>query len=305
VFSLKKILYKIFVNNRVIDFIGSPIMSIIVPPLEALYYGTLDIWGDDWNIVKNHKSIHEIAFTILASLTVLILFIKGISEQFKGSVLKKYQNLLESLVVFFNELVKKKRDRFFQKAKGVKPNADIFKLITHPKDQLDFVLDGTKRLLSNGFDIDPKNVGITIIQGIPDDSKWWYEFKCDSQKQHTKAKIIMGGNSAANYCYESGESLFIPDIRKGIKENVFLASERSKKSGYGSIYCKPVRINVNSIIYVYIFTIVVYGEFLCTPYDEDECKACERLLDEVADRVELELYLHSMKQFKISGGKAA
>ncbi len=75
-----------------------------------------------------------------------------------------------------------------------------------------------------------------------------------------------------------------------------MTSNRSKQADYGSIYCKPVRINVNSIEFVYIFTIVVYGEFLCTPYDEDECKACEQLLDEVGDRVELELYLHSIKK---------
>lgn len=66
-----------------------------------------------------------------------------------------------------------------------------------------------------------------------------------------------------------------------------------------------MRINVNSIEFVYIFTVVVYGEFLCTPYDEEECKACERLLDEVGDRVELELYLHSIKKYKENGGKAA
>ena len=32
---------------------------------------------------------------------------------------------------------------------------------------------------------------------------------------------------------------------------------------------------------------------------------CEKLLDEVSDRVELELYLHSMKSFKENGENAA
>ncbi len=292
-------------NNSIISFLSSPIMGIVVPPLVGLYYGTLDIWGEDWKIIKDYKEIHEFVFLMLASLTVLILFLKGLSEQFKGIVNKKYQNILESLVVFFNDLVKKKKDRFYQKAKNVKPNADIFKIITQPKDQLDFVLDGTKTLLKNGFEIEPKNIAITIIQGVPSEAKWWYEFKCDSQKQHTKAKQIMEGSSTASYCYKNGESIFISDIRKGLKENIFLTSERSKKSTIGSIYCKPVRINVNSIDFVYIFTMVIYGEFLCTPYDEEECKACERLLDEVGDRVELELYLHSIRKYKDSGGKAA
>ncbi|WP_198243541.1 hypothetical protein [methane-oxidizing endosymbiont of Gigantopelta aegis] len=192
---MKKLLYKVFVNNRVIDSLSSPFISIIVPPIVGLYYGALDIWGDEWKIIKDYKEIHEVIFSGLAGFTIIILFVKGISEQFKGVVNRKYQNLLESIMVFFNDLVKKKKDRFYQKAKKVKPNGDVFKIITQPKDQLEFVLDGAKRLLKNGFDISPKNVAITIIQGIPSEEKWWYEFKCDAQKQHTKAKHIMEGNS--------------------------------------------------------------------------------------------------------------
>ena len=302
---LKKAIYKIFVRNRVINRLSSPFLSIVVPPIVALYYGTLDIWGDEWGIIKDHESTHQLVFTVLASFTILILFIKGVSEQFKGAVSTRYHKILQSLVVFFNELVKKKRDRFYKKAKSIKPRVDIFKNITHPKDQIEFVLDGTKRLLENAFEIEPKNVAITVIQGNELSDKWWYEFKCDTQKQHTKAKDIMTGESTARYCFETGESIFIPDIRKGMQEKAFLTSRRSKKSPYGSIYCKPVRIKVSDIEYTYIFTIVVYTQFICTPYDVDECKACERLLDEVADRVELELYLHSMKSYKEAGGKAA
>lgn len=307
---MKKFLYNLFVNNRVIDFIGSPFIAIVVPPLVALYYGTLDIWGDEWDLIKNYEQTHEFIFSILSGLTVFVLFIRGLSEQLRGKVSKKYHDVLQATVLFFNELVKIKRDRFFQRAKTLKTNADVFKSITQPKDQIEYALDGTKRLLHSAFGIDPKNVSITIIQGemVNDemsDGKWWYAFKCDSQKQHTKAREIMNSASTARYCYSTGESLFISDIRKGSEESVFLQSERSKKAQEGSIYCKPVRVNVASIEFIYIFTIVVYGQFLCTPYDNDECRACERLLDEVSDRVELELYLHSMKSFKENGGKTA
>jgi hypothetical protein len=302
---LKKFFYIIFVNNRVVDFLSSSVLSMTIPPIVGLYYGTLDIWGDDWSWVKDHKDIHELIFTVLAALTILVLFIKGIAETGKGIVAKKYQVLMESMILFFNELVKKKRDRFYNKAKILKLNGDVFKIITQPRDQLEHVLDGTKRFLMSGLAIDQKNIGITIIQGNPSENKWWYALKCDAQKQHTKAKDLMNNASTARYCFDSGDSLFIPDIRKGVKERLFYESDRSKKTGIGSIFCKPVRITVSNIDYVYIFTIAVFGQHLCTPYDEDECRACEKILDEVADRVELELYLDSIKQFKESGGKAA
>ena len=307
--KLKKIIHDFFVKNKFIEFISSPALSIIIPPIILIYYTILDIWGDDWEIIKNYKDLHSVVFTSLAAITILILFLKSISEHFKGSVAKQYQEILESIVVFFNSLVKKKKDRFFQKSKNIKPNADIFKIITQPKDQLDFLIDGTQDLLQSAFGINKKHIEITIIQGALkeeglEEKKWWYSFQCDHQKQHTKANQIMKEGSTAYYCYTHGESILIPDIRKGSKEATFQKTYRSEKSDYGSIYCKPVRIKVNTKEYLYIFTIVIYGEFICTPYDIDECKACERLLDEIADRVELELYLHSLKQYKESRGKS-
>lgn len=303
-YTLRKILYFAFVNNRVVKFLDSSALSIVVPPAVGLYYGTLDIWGDDWPWIKDNRSTHSLIFVVLASFTILTLFIKGLAESGRGVTAKKYQILLESMITFFNELVKKKKDRFNNKAKNLKPASDIFKAITHPKDQLEHVLDGTKRFLILGFGIDQKNIGITIIQGCPNENKWWYEFKCDAQRQHFKAKDLMSNASTAKYCFDSGDSLFIPEIRKGLKDGLFYESDRSKKTGIGSIFCKPVRVTVGTVEYVYIFTIAVFGEYLCTPYDESECRACEKILDEVADRVELELHLHSIKNFKESGGKA-
>lgn len=301
-YLIKKLFYFLFVNNRIVNFFSAPALSMVIPPVVGLYYGTLDIWGDEWSWIKDHKATHQFIFSFLAGATIVILFFKGLSEAGKGVVAKRYQILTDSMIGFFNELVKKKRDRFNNKAKSLKPNGDIFKTITQPKDQLEYVLDGTKRLLINGFGIDPKSIGITIVQGNLKDSRWWYEFQCDSQKQHTKPKDLMSGQSTAKHCFDSGDSIFIPDIRKGIKEGVFFESDRSKKGGVGSIFCKPVRVNVGGLEYVYIFTIAVFGEFLCTPYDEEECRACEKIMDEVADRVELELYLHSIKQYRETGG---
>lgn len=299
---MKKFLFAIFVNNRVMSAIASPALGIIIPPLIGLYYGTLDVWGDEWGIVKNYKAIHEFIFTVSASFTVLILFLRAVSQTFQGQIQSKYQEIIQATMIFINEVVKKKKDRFHESAKGIRPKADIFKAITKPQDQIDFLLDGTRRLLRDAFGIEYKNIEITIIQGNNLDGKWWYLHQTEKQRQHTKAKDIVDGKSTARYCLDTGDSILVPDIRKGLKEEIFLPSDRSKKSQLGSIYCKPVRVNVGDKEYVYIFTVCVYGELICTPYDEVECKACERLLDEVAERVELELCLHSIKSFKESGG---
>lgn len=299
---MQKWLYVAFVKNRIIKFIGSPFVIIVIPPILALYYSVLDIWGEDWDIIKNYRTWHERVFIILGGATVIVLVLKGIAEQFRRTIAEQYFVILQSMMSFFNELVKKKKDRFYNKALDLRPNADIFSIITHPDDQIEYALDGAKRFLINAFRVEQKNIAITIIQGVQAEDAWRYAFKCDSQRQHTKPQYIMESKSTAKYCYETGDSLFISDIRKGEKEGVFLPTERSRNSKIGSIYCKPVRVDVGSISYTYIFTIVVYNQFICTPYDEEECRACERVLDEISDRVELELYLYSIKNFKQNGG---
>lgn len=298
---MKKFFYSLF-NNRVVDFLGQPFLNIFLPALAGIYYLILDVWGEDWKIIISYQAIHEAIFLLLTAFTIIVLFIKGVAEQLKGNVNGKYQLILESLILFFNDLVKKKKDRFFKSAEALTARGDVFKSITKPDDQIEFVLDGTKRLLGSSFGLDEKNIGITIIQGDTKQKKWWYQFKCDSQRQHTKAKDLMDGPSTARYCFDSGDSIFIPDIRKGIKEGMFMQSTRSGKSELGSIYCKPVRILVGGFEFNFIFTICVYTQTICIPYDVDECRACENLFDEVASRVELELYLFSIKQFKECGG---
>ncbi|MFA0813760.1 hypothetical protein [Microbulbifer epialgicus] len=302
--NFKKFFYLIFGDNPVIRFIDHPFLVTIIPAIVGLYYGTLDIWGDDWKWVTNYKGIHELTFSTLAIVTIVTLILKGISQSLRSKVRARQNTLTEALLDLFNKLVKKKRDRFYNKAKHLSPRKDVFNLITHPDDQLGHALDETKNFLIEGLGIDSKNIGITIIQGDPHakTKKWWYFKKCDSQKQHTRPQDLMSYNSTASYCYKTGDSIFLPDIRKGIKEGVFYESTRSRNGKLGSIFCKPVRITVKNRIYVYIFTIAVFGQNVCSPIDEDDCRACERVFDEIADRIELELYLYSMKQYRYKDG---
>ncbi len=44
---------------------------------------------------------------------------------------------------------------------------------------------------------------------------------------------------------------------------------------------------------------MIYGEIICTPYDLEECKATEKIFDQISDRIELELYLHSMRKYRM------
>jgi hypothetical protein len=111
----------------------------------------------------------------------------------------------------------------------------------------------------------------------------------------------MENNSTARYCLDNGQSLFIADMRKGIKNEVFFSSDRSRsQKDYGSIFCKPVVVKVGNREFKYVFTICLYGELICAPHSEEETRVCEEFFVEISDRVELELHLKSIKKFRYS-----
>lgn len=295
---MKKLFYLFFCDNPVIRLVNHPVLGIAVPSFAGLYYVTLDIWGNDWELITKYKDIHEFFFSALAILTILILLLKTISELLRGRIDEKHNGLTKAILKLFNNLLKKKRDRFFNKARELSPNEDVFRLITHPKEQLIHALDETKNFLIDGLGINSRNIGITIIQCNPHDKMWSYLLKCDHQRQHTEAHVLMTSGSTAAYCFKQGSSILIPDIRKGIKEGIFMKSERSENGKIGSIFCNPVRITVGNHEYFYIFTIAIFGQNVCSTADEDDCMAHEKVFNEIADRVELELYLYSMKQYR-------
>lgn len=300
-YTIKRNFYYFFVKSKFVRLVNSPVCTVLLPITVAFYHGTLDIWGDDWGFIVKYKDTHELVFTFSIFITVAILSIHVVSEHSKSRVTKRYEEIIGSTMAFFNELVKSKRDRFHKKAKSLSYGADPFKKITQPQEQIEASIYGIIRLLNSVLGIDKKNIEITIMSHDAVNEKWIYLFSNDKQKRLTKPKVLMDSRSTARHCLNTGESVFIADIRKGIKEGIFFESERSKVSKTGSIYCKSIRVNVSERKYTYIFTICVYCENVCTPYDADECRTCENVFDEIADRIELELCLYSIKHFKENG----
>lgn len=299
---MRKFWYYIFASCAFAKVLNSGFLRIIIPPVVALYYGILDIWGEDWKVIKNNIDLHETIFCFLAISTIFIVVFNAVSEKIKATIEDKVLKLQKSMSAYCNDLVKAKSKMVKNKAKHLKPKGDPFKLLINPNDQLERSIDEMQRLLENGFEVSRHKIGITIISFNKEEGKWKYLFKNNQTRQHTAAQVIMERNSTANYCHKKGESLFVSDIRKGLKEQVFYASDRSKEAVIGSLYCRPVNILVNNISFDYIFTVAVYGEFLCTPYDANQCEACNYILDDIANRIEMELYLLSVQEYRAKGG---
>ena len=231
---------------------------------------------------------------------MFVVAFKALYEIFSRNIDRKKEEALKNLIKIFNNLVASKKRRFYEEAAGILPNADCFKRITKPDEQLKSIFDATIEAVATIFDVNRLNLTITIIEG-DEHGKWWYALRSNNQTRLTPAKKLMENNSTARYCLDNGQSLFIADMRKGIKNEVFFSSDRSRsQKDYGSIFCKPVVVKVGNREFKYVFTICLYGELICAPHSEEETRVCEEFFVEISDRVELELHLKSIKKFRYS-----
>jgi len=278
----------------------TPWLSSASVILTGLYYGTLDIWGDDWKWISNYKEVHGCIYSILMMLTIFFVLCKCIIDIKEDKIKKDKEELLKKFLIFIKNVVHAKRTRFFDRVALIENNKrfNFFDEITHPKEQLRFIMTQIVDFLEF-YGVNRNHVEMTILGTNSDLVKWKYELVLDRQKQYTDAHKIMSNNSLAKKSIDSGESTFLSDLNEGVRQNLFYKSNRSDTvKNIGSIYCKPVTLKIQDKTYKYVFTLVSYGTYLCSPTDQQEANEFATLLDEIGDRVELELYLLAMKQHK-------
>ena len=61
----KKLLRKALYENVVVRTIRNRFLQVFLPGLTGAYFITLDVWGEQWDIIKNYTDKHEVAFSIL------------------------------------------------------------------------------------------------------------------------------------------------------------------------------------------------------------------------------------------------
>lgn len=282
-----------------------PWLSSLLSIFLLLYYTTLDIWGDEWDWIALNKEIHGNFYKFLIAVTVISVLLKAYYDHTSDKNKKENDLVLQRFIGLIRSIVTAKKNRFYEKATRLKIESrrvNFFQEITHPQDQIKFIMNQ----LSGFFEfwgISRNQLAVTLLSSVAkdesDNENWKFILKLDDQRSHTSANTLMKGNSLARKAIDNGEPIFLADLSEGISQQVFLPSERSQEySNIGSIYCKPVTIKIQDVTYRYVFSVVSYGTYLCQPTDSTEAEQMSMILDEIGDRVELELYLSAMKQHK-------
>jgi hypothetical protein len=284
---------KVFYRNMIMSFFRARIVQVLFSSFAGSYYLILDVWGDSWPIIVKNKPFHELAFTILLILTLMAVIIKEVSEYIEERLLRVNDDISNSMSALTTRAVLVKLNRFKEKSKTLGISADIFNTITQPKEQINLILGEIESLMHKCFDIKISQSCITIM--CVKDEKQYFKYTTKRDWQHTRPKKLISNKSAAKMSLTLGEPVFFASKIKEAKKGNYFISERDKQKGDGSVYCYPVKTNINGNIDTYIISIVTYGKRICQPFDNDKAEAITEIFSDICRRIDLELTLESIK----------
>jgi hypothetical protein len=288
----KYLIIKIFYKNMIMFFFRARVVQVVFSSVAGSYYLILDVWGDSWPIVADHKPLHELAFTILLILTVIAVIVKEVSEYIEERLLRVNDDISNSMSALTTRAVVVKLNRFKENSKALRISADIFNNITQPKEQINLILGEIESLIHKCFDIKISQTCITIM--CVEDKKQYFKYTTKRDWEHTRPKKLISDESAAKLSLKLGEPVFFPSKRKEARKGNYFLSDRDKQKGDGSVYCYPVKTNLNGNSDAYVISIVTYGKKLCQSFDNDKAEAITEIFSDICRRIDLELTLESI-----------
>ena len=297
--------YKILCDWWGARLINHQATQIIVGAIAAAYYAAFDHWGAGWplQIGGTAQFYNGLLVAMLVAALVTLLF-NGFAKIAQGASETQPSAFYSNFIKLLKRVVNYKVDRFRTAVARMGTTRDLFKEITQPKVQIDYIIKEIETFLMASFNLSDNAVCITVIREDPE-GKVYYLSKTHSWEM-TKAGDVLGSKiSTASSALERGEPVFHVSKEKAAEAGLYHLSDRDKRMGDGSIYCYPVKVPMPEYTERFAISIVSYGTRLVqTPGKELE-DAVARIFGEFCLRVELELILLVMKDWRYTHSKVA
>ena len=295
----KSFFFWLLISNPIVRLSRIPLVTTLVPAVTGGYLALKELYGEKWAFFTKLESTHDLITLVLISATIFVALLRGVADSWLKRHEGGYIDLLHNFIHMTTKIVSIKSTRFKDVARSITENDDVFLLITHPKDQIKAILNEAAHFIRQSFNIDSEDdLRITILTQLCGSREWDYAFDTHDNWSQTSPNNLMRGPSAARDCLDTGEPRFHPDKLLAASEGCYLLSDRDKRGENGSVYCYPVSIEANGYGRKGIITFTTYNTKLCGNYNKREIKRIATLLREVCRRLELELTLKSIKDWK-------
>ncbi len=292
--QIKNLCYWLLVQSAFGKTLNNKPLGIIVAAIGGATLLYFDIFGSDDAWVNSHpQEVFRIFIGILFGGAAIQL-LRWIGEWSAGSGATEGSSISE-LLISVGRIVQWKSTRFrnaLPKLAGKSP----FEIITQPTEQIQFILDEANDYFRRHRKIEGNQLEVTVLKQFADASIWEFIFSSNPNRSQKNATSLMKGHSAAAKAHQSGVPCFHASKTLASKNNLYLPSARD--IGDGSIFCYPIKLAAPSGSVEFVVTFTTYGKLLCDPKNLIAKQGVEFILTEFVRRIELELILWTIKDFK-------
>ncbi|WP_417737283.1 hypothetical protein [Rosistilla oblonga] len=273
-----------------------------LPPIVAIYYTTLDVWGEE-SFISQHAYYHKKIYLTLVGITLATLFFRGLGERLYGAG-SEYTRSLEALLISVKKIMVAKGHRFRSQLPLIKKTSNVFDMITHPENQIKVILEEAKHFITEHLGLHEEQFDITIIRCGPYKPEPMFFAWLNQSWKRTLPDKICAATSTARHCLETGEECFFESKKAAEKDGLYHFSDRDIRNKYvGSIFCRPLLVDLPEASDRYLITFATYGVTVCDVNDKEGKKSIQFIFGEFARRIELELTLKSIQSWKYNLSK--
>lgn len=294
---VKIILSWLFLKNWFARIINNNVTQIATPAVTGAYVTLVEF---DFFLLAPFPHAKENLVVALIVLTLFVSLFSAISNALRNQSDERYRSFLENFMVSISKVVTSKLERFKSKSRHLTKTGNVFRAITHPKDQIGLIHSEAVDWLRETFKLEEDEICITIMHTNGVEDKQYFAFDTQPKWQHTKAKTLLTSDSCASKCLERGETIFHPSKQRASERKEYVLSDRDNRKGDGSIFCYPVVTECASHTDKFVISVVTYGKRMCTPGDHSEEKITKQFLNEICKRLDIELTLYSIKSWHLS-----
>ncbi len=278
-------------------FIRNPYVTWIATFSVGLYWKLIGPLADSYVFVRGHQDI----LRGLLPFLVGCVFILGVWRAAGDKYLQhdqSYAESLQKLLKAIDKIIIAKTKRFEARMSGYSVKESVFKRITHPVDQMKFILGEAVEFLAESSGVPNEKFSITVIQ-ITGKRSGKMLASVHSDRKHTEIRKLLEVRSTAAICLETGDPKFLPDKKLAELSGIYFMSDRdSEHGGRGSLYCEPVDVPINGRKVSYLVTFSTYGHQICRAGDRSDEEAVKIYCCQFVRRIRLELTLHTIREYE-------
>lgn len=275
--------------------IRNPVVGVGAPVLAAAYWRFLGPLGERYQVIQSHQSAMEGLVPWIIGITFVLVIWRELGNRYYDFD-QSYTASLEKLLNSIGKIIHFKRKRFESKVASLEDGVNVFELITHPLDQMSFIVSEAVEFLADQCNVSTKQFSITVVQVTGPKSG---KFLCvnNPDRVHTVIKDLLNEASTLAKCVSTGDPQFHADKNAAAKKGEYLLSDRDRENGcVGSLYCLPVIVQVADRKCTFVVTFSTYGQQFGSRSAEGAVKIyCEQFVQ----RIRLELTLHAIREIAV------